>query len=350
VVSINSFFSPQTLFFILFKGDEDDKSCISNATVLIDNSSTTSGILRSKDLRSVIETKRRNFSRSCSSSDSEDNGSNYDTNRSSNRKRTRSPSSLQEHESVTNPRGRSFSNIEHVLNEIPLNNPQSIHITNSSEVIKRKSFSRASSTISTNRLTLINTNDDMNSDTLGTHNSILSTERTRSLSTDHRLANPSQYSIASRTSIRYSTPRESTVFTKTDAPMVVRLLQQTHHQDSTDAIKTIIEHQRSHSISMHQEHVQTPVIIEEDSSSPLTTKSNTSIGKRISNGITKPTIECVNTRNCHISSSQHSVLSTLKYSLLKHQHQRKSNGEDSLNINEKPKHPTNKHRACCTIL
>ncbi|CAF4423034.1 unnamed protein product, partial [Adineta steineri] len=131
--------------------NEDDKSSISTTNVLNDNSSTTSGILRSKDLRSVIESKRRNFSRSCSSSDSEDNGSNFDMNRVSNRKQTRSPHSLPESECLPNSRGRSYSNIEHVLNEIPTNNQQQqIPSTNSNDYIKRKSFSRASSTMSTN--------------------------------------------------------------------------------------------------------------------------------------------------------------------------------------------------------
>ncbi len=88
--------------------DEDDNLSTPNTTVFIgndgsssvDNSTITSGVLRSKDLRSVVETKRRNFSRSRSSSDSEDNGSNYDMTRSSSRKQhTRSPtrpSSFQE--------------------------------------------------------------------------------------------------------------------------------------------------------------------------------------------------------------------------------------------------------------
>ena len=58
----------------------------------MDSSTITSGILRSKDLRSVVETKRRNFSRSRSNSDSEDNGSNYEMNRTANRRQqTRSP-------------------------------------------------------------------------------------------------------------------------------------------------------------------------------------------------------------------------------------------------------------------
>ena len=115
---------------------------------------------------------------------------------------------------------------------------------NNSENIKRRSFSRASSIVSTNRLTLNNTNDEINTETSATNSLTLMNDRARSLSIEHRLANPSQMSIASRTSIRYSTPRESTVFTKTDAPPVVRLLQQTQHHDTTDAIKTIIEHQR----------------------------------------------------------------------------------------------------------
>ncbi|CAF0830654.1 unnamed protein product [Adineta steineri] len=324
--------------------NEDDKSSISTTNVLNDNSSTTSGILRSKDLRSVIESKRRNFSRSCSSSDSEDNGSNFDMNRVSNRKQTRSPHSLPESECLPNSRGRSYSNIEHVLNEIPTNNQQQqIPSTNSNDYIKRKSFSRASSTMSTNRLTLINTNDDMNS--------LITYDRTRSLSSDHRLANPSQFSIASRASIRFSTPRESTVFTKTDAPMVVRLLQQTHHQDSTDAIKTLIEHQRSQSISIHQEQMQTPIIIEEDNSSLLTTKSNTKVKSPTmkKSNIIAPTIEHINISSSPRTLPQHSVLLTLKYSFIKHQQQRKTLVEDSSNENEKEKQPTRKSPKCCTI-
>lgn len=89
-------------------GEDDENSSTPNTTVLISNGvptvidgpSMTSGILRSKDLRSVVETKRRNFSRSQSSSDSEDNGSNFEMNRSSSRKQqARSPtrpSSFQE--------------------------------------------------------------------------------------------------------------------------------------------------------------------------------------------------------------------------------------------------------------
>ena len=49
-----------------------------------------------------------------------------------------------------------------------------------------------------------------------------------------------------------------------------------------------------------------------------------------------PTIENINISNGHISpSSQHSVLSTLKYSLIKHQ--RKSNIENSSNDKSKTK-------------
>jgi hypothetical protein len=104
---LNSLFS----LFLLEEEDEDDDDdnpSTPNTTVfigngvssIIDSSTAASGILRSKDLRSVVETKRRNFSRSRSSSDSEDNASNHDTNRSTNRKQhTRSPtrpSSFQE--------------------------------------------------------------------------------------------------------------------------------------------------------------------------------------------------------------------------------------------------------------
>jgi hypothetical protein len=191
-------------------------------------------------------------------------------------------------------------------------------------------------------------------------------DRARSLSTEHRLANPSQMSIASRTSIRYSTPRESTVFTKTDAPPVVRLLQQTHHHDTTDAIKTIIEHQRLQQASSYTEHIQTPIIVEEDISPPsILSTSNTSfkspMGKKSSNVLTKsnvivPTTDNINRPNGHISPissptpSQHSVLTTIKYSLLKHQQQQKSNVEGSTNVEVTQRHTSDKHRVCCTII
>jgi hypothetical protein len=229
--------------------------------------------------------------------------------------------------------------------------------SNYSENIKRRSFSRASSIVSANRLTLTNINDEMNTDTPRTNSLTLINDRTRSLSNDHRLANHSQMSIASRISIRYSTPRESTVFTKTEAPPVVRFLQQTPHQDTTEVIKTLIEHQRLQSLSSHQEPVQTAIIVEEEISPPFISISNTniksSIGKNMSNGVMKsnvivPTMENVSLGNGRLSSN--SVLSTLKYSLIKHQKQRKSSPENSSNRNKKRKSSTKKHRACCTIL
>ena len=232
---------------------------------------------------------------------------------------------------------------------------------------KRRSFSRASSIQSNNRVLNVTT-DELNNEISATTSLTLMNDRARSLSTEHRLANPSQMSIASRTSIRYSTPRESTVFTKTDAPPVVRLLQQTSHHDAADAIKTIIEHQRSQQTPSHHEHIQTPIIVEEDISPPLSA-SNTNIksliGKKSSNGLTKsnvvvPTTDNNNRTNGHLNPvssptpSQHSVLSTLKYSLLKHQQQQKSNVESSANVTEDtekhPPHAADKHRVCCTII
>ena len=97
----------------------------------------------------------------------------------------------------------------------------------------------------------------------------------RSLSTDHRLANPSQISIASRTSIRHSTPRESNLFTKIDVPIVVQLLQQAPYQDS---IQTINDR---HRCLQNQEHIQTPIIIEEDISLSLSAISNANIKSSI---------------------------------------------------------------------
>ncbi|CAF1068323.1 unnamed protein product [Adineta steineri] len=350
--------------------DEDDNLSTPNTTVFIGNgasstidSSTASGILRSKDLRSVVETKRRNFSRSRSSSDSEDNGSSFEMNRSSSRKQqTRSPT-----------RPCSFQEFSETINGDLINSHQQQQqqtvSNNNNENPKRRSFSRASSIASNNRLTLNNTTDEINNDMSASTNVTLTSDRTRSLSTEHRLANPSQMSIASRTSIRYSTPRESTVFTKTDAPPVVRLLQQTQHHDTTDAIKTIIEHQRSIQTPSHTEHIQTPIIVEEDLSPTLLSSPNANtkpyISKKSSNGISKsnvvvPTADNTNLPNGHINPvssptpSQHSVLSTLKYSLLRHQQQQKSSVEGSTNVESSTQkhHPSTseKNRVCCTII
>lgn len=351
----------------------------------MENSTTTSGVLRSKDLRSVVEKKRRNFSRSRSSSDSEDNGSNYDTTRSGARKQqTRSPtrpSSFQEsgdppsskfHRSIDQGLHRGHCPLAETIGQQQQQQQQVVTNSNG-ENTKRRSFSRASSIVSNNRLTLNGTSEDFPPEMSGTTSLTLMNDRTRSLSTEHRLANPSQMSIASRTSIRYSTPRESTVFTKTDAPPVVRLLQQTPHHDASDAIRTIIEHQRSQQTPSHHEHVQTPMIIEEDVSPPLlssslsTTKSL--LSKKPSNGMSKtntivPTSENIDLANGHITalssshpSQSHSVFSTLKYSLLKHQQQQKSNVEGSTtsDSHQKTNHPhphpaSDKHRVCCTII
>lgn len=264
--------------------------------------------------------------------------------------------------------------------EDDLANQQQAPVNPNSESAKRRSFSRASSIVSTNRLTLNGTIEDMNGDLSAAINSALMSDRTRSLSTEHRLANPSQMSIASRTSIRYSTPRESTVFTKTDAPLVVRLLQQTPHHDASDAIKTIIEHQRSQQTPSHHDHVQTPIIVEEEISPPLlsTSQSNakSTLGKKSSNGLTKsntivPATDNVTSSNGHTSPissptpSQSSVLTTLKYSLLKHQQQQqqhKSHVETSISLGQNQKQnqsqsnhhqhhqSSDKHRVCCTIL
>jgi hypothetical protein len=302
-------------------------------------------------------------------------------NRSSSRKQhTRSPTrpiSYQEAgESISgtsNHHGRSLSNIDNFIgdgiNQQQQQQQQQLIFNSTSDNPKRRSFSRASSIASTNRLTLNGTNDEINNEITATTSLTLMNDRTRSLSTEHRLANPSQMSIASRTSIRYSTPRESTVFTKTDAPPVVRLLQQTQHHDTQDAIKTIIEHQRLQQTPSHHEHVQTPIIVEEELSPQLLSSlSNTNIrspfGKKNSNGLTKsnvvvPTTDNINSANGHIhsissaTSSQQSVLSTLKYSLLKHQQQQKSNVEGSTSVENTQKHhqhTSDKHRVCCTIV
>lgn len=310
---------------------EHDEPRISTPTsiVLTDTSSiSTGGVLRSKELRSVVETKRRNFSRSASSSDSEDNGSNHEINRS--RKNTRSPSSFDEIDCSIPNRGRSFSNVEHDMSANIISSGNTF--SNIGESNKRRSgSSRANSLVSTNRSMLSNINDETATNASGTISLPFMSDRTRSLSTEHRLANHSQMSIASRTSIRYSTPRESTVFTKTEAPPVVRLLQQTPHHDPTDVIKTLIEHQR-------QDHIQTAIIVEEDTAPaiPLLPDSNIrlSLKKKRNSSTSKsnviaPTTDELNLSNGHLSSN--SMLSSLKYSLIK---QRKS---------------SRKHRACCTV-
>lgn len=282
---------------------------------------------------------------------------------------TRSASRKQQTRSPTRP--SSFQDSADPPSTEIIGQPSSQIIGNSTgDTAKRRSFSRASSIVSNNRLTLNGTSEDFPSEMSGTMSLTLMNDRGRSLSTEHRLANPSQMSIASRTSIRYSTPRESTVFTKTDAPLVVRLLQQTPHHDASDAIRTIIEHQRSQQTPSHHEHVQTPMIVEEDVSPPLlsatfsTTKSF--LTKKPSNGLTKsntivPTTDNIDLANGHITPisssnpSQHSLFSTLKYSLLKHQQQQqqKSHVEPSTASDETHKsnsHPHDKHRVCCIII
>ncbi|CAM4743248.1 unnamed protein product [Rotaria magnacalcarata] len=332
--------TPNTTIFISHSG-----------TATVDSSTTTSGVLRSKDLRSVVETKRRNFSRSRSNSDSEENAN--DMNRSSNRKQqTRSPTrpnSFQEATEIVYGDGTSQQQQQQVVSN------------STSDTAKRRSFSRASSIASNNRVTLNGTNEELINETSTATSLNLMNDRARSLSTEHRLANPSQMSIASRTSIRYSTPRESTVFTKTDAPPVVRLLQQTQHHDTTDAVKTIIEHQRLQQTPSHHEHIQTPIIVEEDILPPLLSSSNvyikTPLGKKSSNGLTKsnvivPTTDNINQTNGHINpvsspaSSQQSVLSTLKHSLLKHQQQRTNMDStiDSESTRKQQPHSSDKNR------
>lgn len=308
----------------------------------------------------MIESKRRNFSRSCSSSDSEDASSIYEINRPSTLKQPRSPISLQEFDPNSQLRGRSYSNVEHVLKDTPTSNiPPLLNASNSNDHGKRKSFSRTSSTFSNNRAPLINTAEESTVETPGTNSFIITNDRTRSLSVDHRLANQSQFSLASRASIRYSTPRESTVFTKTDVPVIVRLIQQAPHQDPTDAIKTIIEHQRSQSFSTSQDNQPAPSIVEEDaSSSTSATRSNRNLKsplmKKISNGTVKsniiaPTIERVSVSDAHGPSEQ-SVLATLKCTLIKHQQQRKALvAQTSSKTEKKGKPSANRHRTCCTV-
>lgn len=319
-------------FFPLVLESNEPRIPTPTSIALTDTSSiSTGGVLRSKELRSVVETKRRNFSRSASSSDSEDNGSNHEISRLiHNRKNTRSPSSLDDLDCPITNRGRSFSNVEHDIssNMISASNT----FSNNGESTKRRSgSSRANSLVSTNRSVLSNINDENATNTSGTISLPFFADRTRSLSTEHRLANHSQMSIASRTSIRYCTPRESTVFTKTEAPPVVRLLQQTPHHDPIEVIKTLIEHQR-------QDHIQTAIIVEEDTAPaiPLLSDTNhrTSFRKKRTSGTSKsniiaPSTDEMTRSNGHLPSN--SMFSSLKYSLIK---QRKS---------------SRKQRACCTV-
>ena len=292
------------LFFVYLEHDDPSIS----TPILTDNSSiSTSGVLHLKELRSVIESKRRNFSRSASSSDSEDNGSTQEIHR----RNTRSPSSLHESDYLMSNRGRSFSNVEY---EFPSNN---LFSTNNESTKRRSTSSRAHSLVSTNRSILSNINDENSTNHSGTIHPTLINDRIRSLSIEHRLTNQSQMSIASRTSIRYSTPRESTVFTKTDAPSVIRLLQQTPHHDPIDVIKTLIEHQR-------QEHIRTVIIVEEETAPAIPLLSESKFPKTSKSNVIAPSSDEINLTNGHLFSS-------LKYSLIQ---QRKS---------------SHKHRRCCIL-
>ncbi|CAF1262426.1 unnamed protein product, partial [Didymodactylos carnosus] len=207
--------------------------------------------LPSTDLSSIIG-KSLNSSRSHSSVDSEDDSNDNLKNKQSHQSPTMRPNSLQDNDSRVNHsqyRGRSWSNVEHVLNLHLL----ATSLTGSSQF----GDMRRSSLASNNRLTinggiLGGSNNDNNTNISST--SIL-TNRTRSLSMEHRLANQSQMSIASRTSTRFSTPRESIVFTKMDTPPVIRLLQAQSHDN--ESLRSLIEHRRQ-STQSHQEH--TPII------------------------------------------------------------------------------------------
>ncbi|CAF1103875.1 unnamed protein product, partial [Didymodactylos carnosus] len=277
--------------------------------------------LRSKDLRSVIEKKRLNFSRSRSSSDSEGDGNDNGKNKQRRISPTNRPTSFQDNDTHTNHpqhRGRSLSNVENVINSglVITSTDQTTPSTNSQFAdAKRRSFSRASSVASNNRLTLNGdsvdgSNNDNNMNILSTS---ISTDRTRSLSIEHRLANPSQMSIASRTSVRFSTPRESTVFTKTDAPPVIRLLQSQAHDN--ESLRSFIEHQRQQSTPSHQEH--TPIIEEEatlktsvvDNTIPATTTTTTSPVNSVS-----PTIKVPATKknSNHNGSGNSTILHSTK--------------------------------------
>ena len=280
--------------------------------------------------------------------------------RFTNQKRARSPTSCQESESTINHRGRSLSNIEYISRENSSSIQQQMGVTINSENMKRRSFSRASSVVSSNRLTPVQTNEDMNTDQSMTTSSTFFNDRARSLSIEHRLANPSQISIGSRTSMRHSTPRESTVFTKADAPIVVRLLQQAQLQDAADAMRVVSDNHRSQLTSLHQENIQTPIIVEEDTTLPIVTLSNRNLKSAsltsVSNDAIKPddiisTMEPVSISNGHISTKPPSVLSTLRYSLIKHQQERHiSKVKNCTDINVKHKNSTNRHKACCTIM
>lgn len=338
-------------FYLCFKLDENDEPTVVNSSNnLIENSTTTGNVLRSKDLRSVVEIKRRNFSRSCSSSDSEDNGSGFDMNRFTNAKYIRSQTSYQESDSNNNNRGRSMSNIEHTSHETTAQQQQQTTGINHSDSMRRKAVSRTSSMASGNRSTISHPNDDINADF--TNSSPYISDRMHGLSTEHRLANPSLMSIASRTSLRHSTPRESTVFTKVDAPNFIRLLQQKHHQEIEDAVKILHENLPTLSTASNQEHVQTPVIVEEDVTSPTNKNSDSTVAINANDDETKPSVimpivETTNLVNGHVSSSRQSIASKLRNSLIKRK--RIPGAVNSKENNEKQKRLTNKQQVCCTI-
>jgi hypothetical protein len=335
------------------------QSSIVTAIEPFNHSTTTSNLLRSNNLHSVIENKRRHFSRSGSSSDSEDNISSCDVNRPSQHQQPHSSKSL--HNAETSPcteqyRGRSFSNIDRVPGETSSSTQQQAMSFSQSNSVKRRSLSRTNSNIFHSRLTFIGIHDESETDLSMTNSLANLTDRVRSLSTENRLANQSQMSIASRISIRYSTPRESTVFTKTDAPMIVRLLQQTVHHDSAEAIRTIIEAQRTQSSFVQQEQVQKAIIVEEELSQGAATMCHTMNNAAnkteiISNGIQPVTDDqhVSNSKLSSMSTSSRSIRSTLRCSSKKHKkHQLPV--EDLSLTDKKATNLLVKHRACCVML
>lgn len=323
----------------------------------MENSISTCDALRSKDLCSVIEGKRRSFARSVSSSDSEDNVSNHELSRTFNRKRAHSPHSLQESASLKsggNSRGRSFSNADSNSRDAIFNQQQPTLINGIHyDTNNRQRFPRAESANFYYRSITSGNSDDLQMDRSENNSLTHLADNSHTLSTEQRLAYPSQMSIVSRNSNRFSTPRESTVFTKSDGPSIVRLVQQTARQDLAEAIRFLAGQQHVPSTVITQDQRQTEIILEEDLSLPIVSTCNDS--NRFLNDtqnsdrhIIPDDEHLVKVSTSTDTNASRSMLQTLKYSLLKHQ-QRKSPGESCTSTDQKSKHPHHRHRACCII-
>lgn len=298
-----------------------------NLSNLSENSTNNSS--RTKDVRSVNENKRRCFSRSCSSSDSEESTSTSDLSRSASRKRTHSPRSLKESSLIPNPnsRCRSLSNAEDKSgdsNVSPLNNG------NPPELNRKRSVSRTGSTFSNFRFASNSVNDEIQNEAVP----------------GERFRNQSQVSISSKVSVRHTTPRESIVFTKTEAPMVIRILQENAHLDLHETIRVLVEHQRSQESLNFKEQIKQVTTTDVDFLLPTTRLIGDQSRKSSKNQL-KSSLDEKSTN--FEQNSPKSVLSTFKYSLSRRR-RHKSSIELSSKFNQRSKQSNNnRKRTCCII-